>query len=382
MYYELIKMLIDYERRNHPETYDATKTVGKIEGYQELTNKLQRYLNQRFIVDIDQLGKEQQSITNMFSSNTEFLQKFEALELNFINLNEKNQTLMEHVENVEKANKSLLEEITALKDKDNEITLRQQDYEDKHQEDVSIIKVTLAETNSHFEKTSKELEADCQRVEETLTNLLNQQKEDLDKKVNAKVELLSEDLEKINAQQTDTIKRIETDEDRIEVLENAGPEITKNLVGELDGKMKELQGNTNNTLKTIEEKINTNTMDIEQNKEEQKMAKEETNKIAAIQTSVTSQLEELDQKSEEAWRSVEEVLAGRQKDMVQLQATVDGHAIRMGQVEEEARGIRTQVDNVQKVAEASGVSAAEVLSKMAVQVRCAVSAGLILSSPG
>ena len=65
MYYELIKMLIDYERRNHPETYDATKTVGdhidfeflickkncikiivkvgKIEGYQELTNKLQRY---------------------------------------------------------------------------------------------------------------------------------------------------------------------------------------------------------------------------------------------------------------------------------------------------------------------------------------------------
>ena len=28
MYYELIKMLIDYERRNHPETYDATKTVG------------------------------------------------------------------------------------------------------------------------------------------------------------------------------------------------------------------------------------------------------------------------------------------------------------------------------------------------------------------
>ena len=44
MYYELIRMLIDYERKNHPETYDATKTVGKIEGYQELTNKLQRYL--------------------------------------------------------------------------------------------------------------------------------------------------------------------------------------------------------------------------------------------------------------------------------------------------------------------------------------------------
>merc|ERR1712079_904297 len=42
MYYELVRMLIDYERKNHPQTYDATKTVGKIEGYQELTNKLQR----------------------------------------------------------------------------------------------------------------------------------------------------------------------------------------------------------------------------------------------------------------------------------------------------------------------------------------------------
>ena len=55
MYYELIRMLIDYERKNHPQTYDATKTVGKIEGYQELTNKLQRYedhisLSERFIV--------------------------------------------------------------------------------------------------------------------------------------------------------------------------------------------------------------------------------------------------------------------------------------------------------------------------------------------
>ena len=42
-------MLIDYERKHHPETYDATKTVGKIEGYQELTNKLQRCVNVRAI---------------------------------------------------------------------------------------------------------------------------------------------------------------------------------------------------------------------------------------------------------------------------------------------------------------------------------------------
>lgn len=34
MYYELIKMLIDYERGDQPEVWEATKSVAKIEGYQ------------------------------------------------------------------------------------------------------------------------------------------------------------------------------------------------------------------------------------------------------------------------------------------------------------------------------------------------------------
>ena len=34
MYYELIKMLIEYERNKQPEVWDASKSVGKIEGYQ------------------------------------------------------------------------------------------------------------------------------------------------------------------------------------------------------------------------------------------------------------------------------------------------------------------------------------------------------------
>merc|ERR1711874_205265 len=84
IYYELIRMLIDYERKHHPETYDATKTVGKIEGYQELTNKLQRYLNQRFIEDIELLSKEQGSITNINISS-----KFEHLEETITNLDAK-----------------------------------------------------------------------------------------------------------------------------------------------------------------------------------------------------------------------------------------------------------------------------------------------------
>ena len=81
--------------------------VGKIEGYQELTNKLQRYLNQRFIVDIDQLTKTQESINQVFGgdlTNINLIQKFEALE--------------EKVGNLERTNESLVEQINVLKERD------------------------------------------------------------------------------------------------------------------------------------------------------------------------------------------------------------------------------------------------------------------------
>merc|ERR1711892_971308 len=118
MYYELIKMLIDYERLNHPDTYNATKTVGKIEGYQELTNKLQRYLNQRFIGDINEMNKKQTKITQIFGGdiqNSNFLQKIENLEQNYFNLKE-------NFSKVEETNKKLLEEIETLKEKEKEMS--------------------------------------------------------------------------------------------------------------------------------------------------------------------------------------------------------------------------------------------------------------------
>ena len=41
MYYELIKMLMDYDKsQQSEEEYFVTNTVHKIEGYQQLTNKV------------------------------------------------------------------------------------------------------------------------------------------------------------------------------------------------------------------------------------------------------------------------------------------------------------------------------------------------------
>merc|ERR1712226_1403757 len=103
MYYELIRMLIDYERTNHPETYDATKTVGKIEGYQELTNKLQRYLNQRFIEDINDLLKGQQGSTVNIS------QRFDQMEQNYSSLEATNITLQNSLTKLEQKFNSFVE---------------------------------------------------------------------------------------------------------------------------------------------------------------------------------------------------------------------------------------------------------------------------------
>ena len=134
-----------------------------------ILHSLARYLNQRFILDIDDLGKKQQSITNMFSANSEVLLKIETLEQNFASLAEQNETLLVHVEKVEAANKSLSEEISALRDKDNEITasfadlrLRQEEIESKQDEVLNLVQVTQAELNSSLANVSKEAAEDRQ----------------------------------------------------------------------------------------------------------------------------------------------------------------------------------------------------------------------------
>ena len=50
MYHELIKMLMDQDMRQSPEGFKQTRDVDKIGGFQELTNRLQFNLNERYLV--------------------------------------------------------------------------------------------------------------------------------------------------------------------------------------------------------------------------------------------------------------------------------------------------------------------------------------------
>ena len=286
----------------------------------------------------------------MFSTNSEVLLKIETLEQNFASLAEQNQTLLVHVEKVEEANKTLSEEIRALRDKDlNEITASFAEFQSKHEqevdlvkEEVGLVKVTQVELNSSLANVSKEAAEDRQLVDERLSNL-SQETEKMEEKVKSGLKVLSEDVEKFNLVKDDLEKRLEIDEDRIEALENSGPAMTKNLVGQLEERMTELQGNTNNTLKTLEERMNIADVEINDVKEEQRLDKAEVGKMTLIQEGIASQLAELDRNTKESWRSVEDGLAGRNQELQELAVKLEGHGGRLNQVETECQGLASQV---------------------------------------
>ena len=48
-------MLMEYGKNETSEVYDDTKTIPKIEGYQELTNKLLRHLCKSSFIDLQEL---------------------------------------------------------------------------------------------------------------------------------------------------------------------------------------------------------------------------------------------------------------------------------------------------------------------------------------
>ena len=112
-------MITAHERDNckDEELYDSTKSVAKIEGYQELTNKLQRFLNQRFIMDIDELNKKHDGVTHPIIDYVNINKKIGDLEKRVEALAADNKIISESSASFESTNKVLSSEIATLKDK-------------------------------------------------------------------------------------------------------------------------------------------------------------------------------------------------------------------------------------------------------------------------
>ena len=130
MFYELIRMLTNYEREHssNEELYDYTRSITKIEGYQDLTNRLQRFLNQRFMLDIDELNKKCMNKNESTSFDNQDT-KFEKLEAKVEQIMEDNKKLKIAVSSLSTTNQALEREILELK---NELKSFDHKSNDKH----------------------------------------------------------------------------------------------------------------------------------------------------------------------------------------------------------------------------------------------------------
>merc|ERR1711892_1190284 len=149
MFYELICMITGHERADCEDSgmYDLARSVGKIEGYQELTNKMQRVFNVRLNLDIDEIDKKQSESDDKIEAlekkfdviNDRFnLEKYEmnqkqiesnqmikALENGFDNISEQNKILSKSCSALENAKKLLEFEVGSLEKKLSNIQIDQ-----------------------------------------------------------------------------------------------------------------------------------------------------------------------------------------------------------------------------------------------------------------
>ena len=78
-------------------------------------------------------------------------------------------------------------------------------------------------------------------------------------------------------------------------------------------------------------------------KEEQISDKAEAGKMTLIQESIAEQLTELDRKTKESWKTLEDGVAGRHQELQELAVKVEGHGGRLNQLETDCQGLTTQV---------------------------------------
>merc|ERR1711892_749785 len=360
MYYELIKMLIDYERQNHPHSYDATKTVGKIEGYQELTNKLQRYLNQRFIGDIGELNKTQSKFSQMFgvdSQNINFIQKIENLE--------------QHFSKIEETNKRLVEEIQALKDKELEMSKTMTIIYEKHEEFESNsfsvnqeLKNTIGnseekfksmETNqlelskkvtnieneelilsNNYQALKEQIEAvdkDGRVFQNNLTNMFNQQKEELEESTKEHISSLSGDLKTAVEDGSALAKEIRETNEKVEKLEQEIPNFSDEYVNKMDTRLTKIADDTDKRFETTEQTIENNTAELKLLLEQSDKNKDEIAKISGAAMTNNDSLAALTTQTHETWQIVESKMENHKKSMNEVQVLVDLNNMKQEQSE-------------------------------------------------
>merc|ERR1711892_604640 len=360
MYYELIKMLIDYERQNHPHSYDATKTVGKIEGYQELTNKLQRYLNQRFIGDIGELNKTQSKITQIIggdSQNINLLQKIENLEQNFSQIEETNKKLIEEIQALKDKEVEMSKNVTILHEKlekfeSNSFSLNQDirnaigNSEEKLksletiQQELSK-KVTNMENkevvlSDNYKAIKEQIEAvdkDGRAFQNNLTNMFNQQKEELEESTKEHIFSISGNLKTAIDHGSTIAKEIKEANEKIGKLEQNIPNFSDEFVNKMDTRLTILAAESDKRFETAEETIENNKTELNHLLEQSDKSKDEMTKLSEVTMTNNESLTALTTNSNETWQTLERAMENQNKSLKEIKLLVEHNFMKQEQSE-------------------------------------------------
>merc|ERR1711874_536067 len=266
-------------------------------GYQELTNKLQRYLNQRFIEDIEDLSKEQGNITNInISSKFELLEeKIAQLSSQSNSLNQSLGTLREENVALNSSNSNLEQELSNLQNK--YFTVESNNL--AVQEKIKALEKNEKTLYEEIEKlkASEQKAKDERKVYEEKTEIAFTAREAEFKKVLTAVQQSEEEM-KIKIQQLEKADAFNKDyQDQLSEKTNSS---LADISGHLQRIEKRIDGN--------EERSNQNTAGVQRNSEK-------INKLAELQASIT---DKIDSKTTETWNAIDKVVSSHNESVAAI----------------------------------------------------------------
>ena len=272
MYYELIKMLMDHDKKEQSEEeYNVTRTVHKIEGYQQLTNKLQRHMNTKFLAEISGMNNKFETFMNNIG-DINIMAKFNSLEQNYLSLQQEHDRLLERVNALDSMSskfsdeyrnnlESKLTDLSGTKERlektvvmigDNKNTLNQLiEKTDRHEDDLKSLKdsssVATKTVETFFQNLDVEIKEKMDSRNAEISHKLDSIKEeqkDAKKDNDDSVAILFENVAKVK-------QAVETNEDKIKSLHDN--------IGSMSEKQDELRYDVN----VSNDKIQKNVEDIQ-----------------------------------------------------------------------------------------------------------------------
>merc|ERR1711874_194310 len=281
-------------------------------GYQELTNKLQRYLNQRFIEDIEDLSKEQGNITNInISSKFELLEeKIAQLSSQSNSLNQSLGTLREENVALNSSNSNLEQELSNLQNK--YFTVESNNL--AVQEKIKALEKNEKTLYEEIEKlkASEQKAKDERKVYEEKTEIAFTAREADFKKVLTAVQQSEEEM-KIKIQQLEKADAFNKD------YQDQLSEKTNSSLADISGHLQSID----KIIYFNEERSNQNTAGVQRNSEK-------INKLAELQASIT---DKIDSKTTETWNAIDKVIIS--------------HNESVSSINELIKNTKTNIENVQ-----------------------------------